>query len=40
MDEVSDAGLLALAALAVEHDEALAAEMGEWEQATISNGIT
>jgi metal-responsive CopG/Arc/MetJ family transcriptional regulator len=38
-DEVSDSDLLYRAALAVERDEALAAEMAEWETATIDDGL-
>jgi hypothetical protein len=38
-DEVSDSDPLYLAALAVEQDEALAAEMAEWEAATIDDGL-
>jgi hypothetical protein len=36
-DEVSDSDPLYRAALAVEQDEALAAEMAEWETATIDD---
>jgi len=38
-DEVSYSDPLYRAALAVERDEALAAEMAEWETATIDNGL-
>ena len=38
-DEVSDTDPLYLAALAVEQDEALAAEMAEWEAATVDDGL-
>jgi hypothetical protein len=38
-DEVSDSDPLYQAALAVERDEALAAEMAEWETATIDDGF-
>ena len=38
-DEVSDSDPLYPAALAVEQDEALAAEMAEWEAATIDDGF-
>ena len=38
-DEVSDSDPLYRAALAVEQDEALAAEMAEWETATIDDGL-
>jgi hypothetical protein len=38
-DEVSDSDPLYQAALAVEQDEALAAEMAEWETATIDDGL-
>jgi hypothetical protein len=38
-DEVSDSDPLYQAALAVEQDEALAAEMAEWESATINDGL-
>lgn len=38
-DEVDDNDPLYQAALAVEQDEALAAEMAEWEAATIGDGI-
>jgi metal-responsive CopG/Arc/MetJ family transcriptional regulator len=38
-DEVSDSDPLYQAALAVEQDEALAAEMAEWETATIEDGF-
>ena len=38
-DEVSDSDPLYQAALAVEQDEALAAEMVEWETATIDDGL-
>ncbi len=38
-DEVSDSDPLYRAALAVEQDEALAAEMSEWEAATIDDGL-
>jgi thioredoxin-like negative regulator of GroEL len=38
-DEVSDSDPLYRAALAVEQDEALAAEMAEWETATIDDGF-
>jgi len=38
-DGVGDADPLYLAALAVEGDEALAAEMAEWEPATLGDGI-
>ena len=38
-DEVSDSDPLYQAALAVEQDEALAAEMAEWEAATIDDGL-
>ncbi|HJU20383.1 MAG TPA: hypothetical protein VJ770_28340 [Stellaceae bacterium] len=39
-DEVGDGDLLYQTALAVEQDEALAAEMEEWEIATIRDGLT
>lgn len=39
-DEVSDSDPLYQAALAVEQDEALAAEMAEWEAATLDDGLT
>lgn len=39
-DEISDSDPLFQAALAVEEDEALAAEMAEWEAATIDDGLT
>ena len=38
--EVADDDPLYLAALAVEQDEALAAEMAEWEAVTIEDGLT
>lgn len=38
-DEVNDSDPLYRAALAVERDEALAAEMAEWETATIADGL-
>jgi hypothetical protein len=38
-DQVSDSDPLYQAALAVERDEALAAEMAEWEAATIADGF-
>lgn len=38
-EEVADDDPLYQAALAVEKDEQLAAEMAEWEQATISDGL-
>ena len=38
-DEVSDNDPLYQAALAVEQDEALAAEMAEWEGAMLGDGI-
>jgi hypothetical protein len=38
-DEVSDSDPLYRSALAVEQDEALAAEMAEWETATIDDGL-
>ena len=38
-DEVSDSDPLYRAALAAERDEALAAEMAEWETATIDDGF-
>ena len=38
-DEVSDSDPLYQAALAVEQDEALAAEMAEWEEAMLGDGI-
>jgi hypothetical protein len=38
-DEVSDTDPLYLAALAAEQDEALAAEMAEWEAATVDDGL-
>jgi hypothetical protein len=38
-DEVSDSDPLYRAALAVEEDEALTAEMAEWETATIDDGF-
>ena len=38
-DEVSDSDPLYQAALAVEQDETLAAEMAEWEEATIEDGF-
>ena len=38
-DEVSDSDPLYQAALAVERDEALAAEMAEWEEAMLGDGI-
>ena len=38
-DEVSHSDPLYQAALAVERDEALAAEMAEWETATIDDGL-
>jgi hypothetical protein len=38
-DEVSDSDPPYRAALAVERDEALAAEMAEWETATIDDGL-
>jgi metal-responsive CopG/Arc/MetJ family transcriptional regulator len=38
-DEVSDGDPLYQAALAVEQDEALAAEMAEWERAMLGDGI-
>ena len=38
-DEVSDSDPLYQAALAVEQDEALAAEMAEWEAATLDDGL-
>jgi hypothetical protein len=38
-DEVSDSDPLYRAAVAVEQDEALAAEMAEWETATIDDGL-
>ena len=37
--EVSDSDPLYQAALAVEKDEALAAEMAEWEQAMLGDGV-
>ena len=37
LDEVSDSDPLYRAALAVEEDEALTAEMAEWETATIDD---
>jgi hypothetical protein len=39
VETVSDDDPLYQAALAVEQDEALAAEMGEWEEATIGDGL-
>jgi hypothetical protein len=39
VNEVSDSDPLYQAALAVEKDEALAAEMAEWEQAMLGDGI-
>ena len=39
-DEISDSDPLYQAALAVEQDEALAAEMAEWEAATLDDGLT
>jgi metal-responsive CopG/Arc/MetJ family transcriptional regulator len=39
-DEVSNSDPLYQAALAVEQDETLAAEMAEWEAATIEDGFT
>lgn len=39
-DEVSDSDPLYQAALAVEQDEALSAEMAEWETATIDDGLS
>ncbi len=38
-DDTSDDDPLYRAALAVEQDEALAAEMSEWEAATIGDGL-
>lgn len=38
-NEVSDSDPLYQAALAVEKDEALAAEMAEWERAMLGDGI-
>jgi hypothetical protein len=38
-DEMSDSDPLYRVALAVERDEALAAEMAEWETATIADGL-
>jgi hypothetical protein len=38
-DEVDDRDPLYRVALAVERDEALAAEMAEWETATIGGGL-
>jgi hypothetical protein len=38
-DQVSDSDPLYRTALAVEQDEALAAEMTEWETATIEDGF-
>jgi hypothetical protein len=38
-DEVSNSDPLYQAALAVEQDEALAAEMAEWEAATLDDGL-
>jgi hypothetical protein len=38
-DEVSDNDPLYRVALATEQDEALAAEMAEWETATIDDGL-
>jgi metal-responsive CopG/Arc/MetJ family transcriptional regulator len=38
-DQASDSDHLYRAALAVEQDEALAAEMAEWETATIADGL-
>jgi metal-responsive CopG/Arc/MetJ family transcriptional regulator len=38
-DQVSDSDPLYQAALAVERDEALAAEMAEWEAATVADGF-
>jgi metal-responsive CopG/Arc/MetJ family transcriptional regulator len=38
-DEVGDSDPLYLTALAVEQDDALAAEMAEWEAATIDDGL-
>ena len=38
-DEVSDSDPLYQAALAVERDEALAAEMAEWEAETVGDGF-
>ncbi len=38
-DEVSDSDPLYQAALAVEQDEALAAEMTEWEAVTLDDGL-
>lgn len=38
-DEVSDSDPLYQAALAVEKDETLAAEMAEWEEAMLGDGI-
>jgi len=39
MNQVDDDDPLYQAALAVEKDEALAAEMAEWEAATVADGI-
>jgi hypothetical protein len=38
-DGVVEADPLYLAALSVEADEALAAEMAEWEPATVADGV-
>jgi hypothetical protein len=38
-DEVSDSDPLYQAALAVEQDETLAAEMADWEEAAIEDGF-
>lgn len=38
-EEVSDSDPLYRAALAVERDEALAAEVAEWETAAIEDGL-
>jgi hypothetical protein len=38
-DEISDSDPLYQAALAVEQDETLAAEMAGWEEATIEDGF-
>ena len=38
-EEVADDDPLYQAALAVEKDEQLAAEMGEWEQAALADGL-
>lgn len=38
-EEIADDDPLYQAALAVEQDERLASEMGEWEEATVADGL-